>query len=193
MISVLAAPSVLNVFPFLVSLSLPLVDFRNQNCKSRKRSRLPLRCSAVDEYMKNVGFRQQETLSSTQHGLENDRYNFRDFYNIYSGDFCNDQQLAIEPEVQFARKLHIPIQMSALGPHCFFVKEETRRGGRTQYRLRVAVFALVQKTSEEIVFRGKHYDFKDPSPLESDLSEDQYIAHAQVSFSHTFTASGQAV
>ena len=113
-------------------------------------------------------------------------FTFSHFSNMYSGDFCNDWQLAQQPDVQYARKLHIPVHAPELGENCFFVKEETRRTNQMQYRLRIAVFSLLRLESG-IGFRGKHYDFRDPSPLEAELSLDEYIAQAQVS--HELSAS----
>jgi hypothetical protein len=113
-------------------------------------------------------------------GRETTEYTFDNFSKIYAGDFCNNRQLLQQPDVQFARKLHVPIEVPQLGQHCFFVKEETRRDGRTQCRLRVAAFSRYDDPSA-IVFKGKHYDFREPGNLEQDLTVAQYIEYVQVS------------
>jgi hypothetical protein len=106
-------------------------------------------------------------------------FSFNEFASIYSGDFSNDEQLAFEPTVQFARKLHIPVHAPSIGNNCYFVKEVTRRNGRTQYRLRIASFDRLHQ-EPELVFRGKHYDFRDPAPFEKEMKTHEYIALAKV-------------
>ena len=140
-------------------------------------------CSSVKqrEYSLSSKLRVRNTpgLSTSDDVPFSGAFALSDFSKIYSGDFCNDRQLTEQPGVQYARKLHIPIEAPILGDHCYFVKEETRRTSEMQYRLRIAVFEILQKVPE-IVLRGKHFDFRDSGPLEPDLPPDRYIAVAQV-------------
>ena len=185
--SLLIAPHVINILPIILRKEH---DFVSEEiiCMGLKPFRMGGRSSQ---------FRHIRSLQSCDHEnsrvvrsavwkqadtIQKDRapFSFSEFSKIYSGDFSNDEQLTAEPEVQFARKLHIPIHAPSIGNDCYFVKEVTRRNGRTQFRLRIASFSRLHQGSD-LIFRGKHFDFRDPAPFEKEMLGDEYLNLAKVS------------
>ena len=114
---------------------------------------------------------------------EETRDHLEKFLSAYTGLFHNQGMHDADPSgVLFASKHHIPVTNEFLCPsggpgsekYCFFVNENTKRGGSMQYRLRMAVITVKQQGKEEgaedggtgngagpVVFTATHYKFAD--------------------------------
>ena len=173
--------------------------FPNENMGGKLRGCLPSWWCSYTRSSTRSRIHMRDTMES-KHDSNRESI-MRKFASLYAGDFHNERQRISHPELQYARKLHIPVHLPWLGDDCFFVKEVTQRANQpAQYRLRVAVFSCCPPSTSSnwfdqkaMTFRGQHYDFDDTSLLETELSYEEYTSYVQVWRRFTFTVQLSAI
>jgi len=91
------------------------------------------------------------------------------FLAMHSGVYDNTAQCRRDPGAILSRKEHRRVELPQLGPHVFFVKEQTDRGQGWVFRIRLALIDTCGAASSSGIetYRARHFQFRDPSELET--------------------------